>query len=132
MSERAKSSPRQFGFVFAAFFVILGLSPWLLHHEQVRVWALAAASIVALVAVVAPSFLAPVDRRWRQIGLILHHVTNPVFMAFIYFVGFVPIGVAIRLSGRELLRMKREPNAESYWIARTPPAIVPRSMSRQF
>jgi hypothetical protein len=132
MSQPNRSSLRQFGFVFTALFVVIGLSPWLFHHAPVRVWALVVALMFAATAIVAPRLLTPFDAVWRQIGLLLHHVTNPLFMAIIYWLAFVPLGVAIRLSGKQLLRMKREPEAESYWIVRAQPGISGPSMSRQF
>jgi hypothetical protein len=132
MSQPNKSSLRQFGFVFAAFFLVIALSPWVLHHAPVRVWALVLAPLFALTAIVAPRLLAPLDLVWRRFGLLLHHVTNPLFMALIYWLAFVPLGVAIRLSGKELLRMKRDPAAHTYWIVRPQPGISGPSMSRQF
>ena len=42
------------------------------------------------------------------------------------------MALLVRAKGKDLLRLKREPEATSYWIAREPPAPAPGSMSKQF
>jgi hypothetical protein len=34
--------------------------------------------------------------------------------------------------GKDLLRLKREPGADSYWIVRQPPGPAPETMKDQF
>ena len=43
-----------------------------------------------------------------------------------------PVGFLMRLSGKDPLRLKYEPDAESYWIMRTPPGPAPQSFKDQF
>ena len=38
----------------------------------------------------------------------------------------------MRLAGKDPLRLRREPDAPSYWIVRDPPGPTPESMSDQF
>jgi len=38
----------------------------------------------------------------------------------------------LRVLGKDLLRLKRDPKAGSYWIEREPPGPAPGSMSKQF
>jgi hypothetical protein len=38
----------------------------------------------------------------------------------------------VRLFGKDLLRLKRDASAKSYWIERDPPGPEPQSMTRQF
>jgi hypothetical protein len=49
-----------------------------------------------------------------------------------FFLVFVPAGFISRLLGKDPLRLKLEPNAESYWILRDPPGPAPDSMRNQF
>jgi hypothetical protein len=42
----------------------------------------------------------------------------------------LPMALVLRAFGKDLLRLKREPGAASYWITREP--IKPGSMSKQF
>jgi hypothetical protein len=38
----------------------------------------------------------------------------------------------MRLFGKDFLRLKRDPQAKSYWIERTPAGPAPDSMKNQF
>jgi hypothetical protein len=132
MSQSSAAPTRKFGFVFAVFLLIVAVSPVVLHHRGVRVWALALALIFALLAIIAPRTLVPLEAAWQKLGLLLHHVTNPIFMALIFWLAFVPTALALRLMGKELLPLKRDAAATTYWIVRVKPGIAVGSMSRQF
>ena len=45
---------------------------------------------------------------------------------------FLPMGLLMRMFGKDLLRLKREPEAASYWIVRDPPGPAPETMGKQF
>jgi hypothetical protein len=38
----------------------------------------------------------------------------------------------MRMLGKDPLRLRRDPDAASYWIHRTPPGPTPESMKNQF
>jgi hypothetical protein len=50
----------------------------------------------------------------------------------VYFGAVVPTALVVKLMRKDLLRLARQPEAESYWIRREPPGPEPRSMSKQF
>jgi hypothetical protein len=124
-------SDRSFGLVFAAFFAVVALLP-VMHGAPVRWWALAIAGAFAAAALVVPRLLHPLNRVWFALGLLLHHVVNPVVMAIMFYGAILPMALLLRALGKDILRLKREPQAASYWIAREPPAPAPGSMRKQF
>lgn len=126
-----QSSDRSFGFVFAAVFAIVALLP-LLSGRAPRLWAGAVAVALLVLAFSAPWLLAPLNRFWYRFGLALHHIVNPLIMGLVYFGAVVPTGLVVKLMRKDLLRLARQPDAESYWIRREPPGPDPRSMSKQF
>jgi hypothetical protein len=125
-------SERNFGLTFAALFTAIALWPWVFRGLTIRPWALVLAGLFALAALVAPRILAPLNRAWLRLGIIMHHVGNPVAMGLIYFLGFVPMGLVMRASGKDFLRLRWQPDASSYWVRRQPPGPSPSSMSKQF
>jgi len=112
------SSERNFGLVFAAMFALLALSP-LVHANQLRVWPLPIALFFLGAALLAPRVLAPLNRLWFWIGMLLGKVMTPVVMAALFFVTVTPVGIAMRLAGKDPLRLKRDPAAKSYWVGRS-------------
>jgi predicted membrane metal-binding protein len=125
-------SERSFGVTFGAVFILIGVLPWIFHNRPFRLWALVLAGLFAGAALFAPKVLYPLNRVWLQLGIAMHRIGNPVVMGVIYFVGFVPMGLAIKARGKDLLRLRWEPDAPSYWIRRQPPGPTPASMSKQF
>jgi hypothetical protein len=124
-------SNRSFGIVFAVVFGIIALWP-VLSGNMPRLWAGIVAAAFLLAALVAPRLLSPLNRAWFYVGLALHRVINPVVMGIIYFGTVVPVGLILKLRGKDLLRLKRDPEAQSYWIDRDPPGPPSGSMTKQF
>ncbi|MGE3147542.1 MAG: SxtJ family membrane protein [Pseudorhodoplanes sp.] len=129
--EVKRGSNRNFGLVFAFVFAVIALLP-LWHGGAIRLWAAAIGGLFAIVAFVAPALLDPLNRLWYRFGLLLHHVMNPLIMGLMFFGAFTPMGLVLRAMGKDLLRLKRDPDAKSYWIARDPPGPRTGSMSKQF
>lgn len=112
------------------FLFIAGLPLW--AGKPWRVWALVAAAILATIAVLAPALLSPLNRLWMAFGEGLRRIMSPVILAFIFFCVLTPLGLLMRLIGKDLLRLRFEPGADSYWIRRDPPGPEPESFTDQF
>lgn len=122
---------RNFGIVFAVVFSIIGLLP-LFHGGIVHWWALGISAAFLICAFFAPRLLRPLNVLWFKFGLLLHHVVNPIVMGALYYVGVVPMGLILRMLGKDLLRLKIDKAATSYWLPRDRPAPPPGGMTRQF
>ena len=123
-------SDRTFALVMAAALAAVSLlNGW--HHGRLWPWTLAAASLFLLAAWLKPAVLHPLNRLWMKLGLVLHKIVNPIVMGLLFYGTILPTGLIMRMRGRDLLRLKRQPDADSYWITRTP-GPAPESMRDQF
>ena len=129
--EVKRSSDRTFGLVFTIVFLIVGLWP-LAGGGAVRLWALGTAAAFLATAFLRPKLLAPFNRLWTKFGLLLHSVAAPVVMGLLFYLTVTPIGLIMRLLGKDPLRLRFEPQADSYWIVRRPPGPAPDTMKNQF
>ncbi|MBI1867383.1 MAG: hypothetical protein HYS06_03675 [Methylocystis sp.] len=127
----ANSSDRAFGLAFAAVFAVIAIWPLARHAEAVRWWALALALALLALALFAQERLAPLNRLWSKVGLAMHAVVAPLIMGLLFFCAVTPMGLFLRMSGKDLLRLRRR-GASSYWIAREPPGPAAGSMKNQF
>jgi hypothetical protein len=127
----AGASDRKFGLLFAAVFGAVGFVRWWLGHTWWEYW-LGGALLFLIVAFVAPSVLAPLNRLWHLLGLLLHKVVNPLVMAFLFVSCIVPMGLVMRVFGKDFLSLRLDRNARSYWVKRYPPGISPDTMKNQF
>jgi hypothetical protein len=125
------SSNRAFGLVFAVVFALIGLLP-LISSGGVRLWSLAVAAGFLILAHALPTALAPLNRLWLRFGLLLHRIVNPIVLGIMFFLVITPMGVLMRLFGKDLLKLRYDPNAASYWVGRTPPGPAPKSLNHQF
>ncbi len=103
--------------------VTLGWFEWLLGGVG---------GVLFLLGLVAPAILAPLNKGWTKLGLLLFKIVNPIVLGLIFLVTIVPIGLIMRATGKDLLRLKFDPDAKSYWIPRDPPGPEPESMPQQF
>jgi hypothetical protein len=125
------SSDRSFGITFAAVGAVVGR--WaLLNGQAPRWWLLAVAVALLAVSFTAAHLLRPLNKIWLKVGLLLNKVVSPIVLGILFYAVIAPMGLAMRLMGKDPLRLRLEPAAPSYWIVREPPGPSPKSMSRQF
>ena len=121
-------SERNFGLVFFIFFTIISIYP-LWHGENIRVWSFALAIVLFILSIFFPKILIFPNKLWFRFGLLLGNIISPVIMAIIYFLTVTPIGIIMRICGKDLLQQKINKQAKSYWIKRKEPV---GSMKNQY
>jgi hypothetical protein len=127
----APGSDRSFGLVMAlALGAVTALNAW--HSGKLWPWTGGVAALLLAAALLRPAVLHPLNLVWLRFGLLLHKVVNPVVMALLFYGTVLPTGLIMRLMGKDLLRLKRQPDADSYWIVRRPPGPSPETMRDQF
>ena len=125
------SSDRSFGLVFGVVFFLIAAWP-VLHGQPLRWWAIGIAAGFSLLAFVKPALLAVPNRLWTKLGVLLGKVVSPIALGILFYGVFAPMGVLVRLLGKDPLRLKLDAKADSYWIRREPPGPPPKSMTNQF
>lgn len=126
------STDRNFGIVFTVVFALVGLWPLLGETKEPRLWALITSGVFFVPALVYPQVLAPLNKAWMKFGLVLQKVVSPIILGLLFFVAITPMGILMRLLGKDLLRLRLDKAAKSYWIERDPPGPTPESMQNQF
>ena len=86
--------------------------------------------IFFLVTFFKAEILKPLNRLWMSFGLVLGMIVSPIVMGAVFFMIFTPIGILMRLFGRDelLLQFKTKP---SYWTKRNND-LQSNSFRRQF
>ena len=88
------------------------------------------AGLIAL-ALVRPAWLALPNLLWFRLGLLLSRVMNPIILFLLYVTCIVPTGVVMRLFGYDPLRLNRDADAATYWVAHEPSPLE-QPMRHQF
>jgi hypothetical protein len=124
-------SNRSFGWTFAVFFVLAGTyGVW--HGGAGRAWLFALAVLTVLVTLTRETWLTPFNRAWMKLGELLGRVVSPLVLGVIFFAVFAPVGIGMRLFGRDALARRFEPARRSYWLERDPPGPADDSFRNMF
>ncbi len=115
--EVAAGSERGFGLVFGAVFALAGLWP-LLRGQDPRWWLLAASVVALFLAWLAPQSLRVFNQLWFRFGMLLGNIVAPVVMGLIFFLAVTPTALIMRLRGKDLLDLRFDERAGTYWKER--------------
>jgi hypothetical protein len=137
MSEHTVSSPpklptnRKFGWFFAAVFAAVATYAYWRGWSAVILVTLVAAILFAAATLLFPQSLAPLNRLWYGLGMLLGKIISPIVLGLIFFMLITPVSLVTRLFGRDELKMKKR-NVESYWVDRSPPGPPSDSFKNQY
>ena len=120
-------SNRSFGIVFFIVFLIVALYP-LLNDNPLRLWSLIIALIFLVLGLIKSNILTPLNILWMKFGMFLGVFISPIIMGIIFFLVVTPIGLIMRLFGKDLLNLKKN-KIQSYWLVKDK---IKSSMKNQF
>ena len=123
---RKKSNNRSFGILFCIVFLLIAIWP-LISSNPIRYWAIVLSIIFLILGVVNSKLLSPLKDYWIKLGEILGKVIAPLVMSLVFFIILTPIGLILRIFGKDLLKLKKNKKS-SYWLSRGDL----KSMDRQF
>jgi protein-S-isoprenylcysteine O-methyltransferase Ste14 len=130
-----KPSPRElkwFGLVPVLFGALVSGILYAKFRWPVGSWVpLGAGVAIAAVFYAIPTVRRPIYLGWMYAFLPLGMAMSFLLLAAIFFLVFAPIGLVMRLVGRERLPRGFDRAATTYWIKR-PPSRPPESYFRQF
>ena len=64
------------------------------------------------------ALLAGLNRLWVKLGVLLGKLISPIVLGWPVLRHPYPVGAVMRLTGKDPLRLKLDPDADSYWIRR--------------
>src|SRR5436309_11334474 len=128
-----RSSNKRFGLVVGGIAFAFGCVRAYLHGEIGWLAGLlgGVGLVLILAALIRPEVLEPANRGWAKLGLLLHKITNPVFLGGMYLVAIVPTGLMMRVFGVDPMGLRRA-RGNSYWIARNRGGSTAQSLEKPF
>jgi len=118
-TEVNKGSNKNFGIVFFVVFFLIAIFP-LTNSGEIRIWSLIISFIFLILGVLKSKILTPLNNLWFKFGIFLGKIVSPLVMGVIFFFVVTPIGLLMRLFGKDLLNLKYNSN-KSYWIEKSGP-----------
>lgn len=120
MKSNLKDEPKEWRKSTLLMVVALALIASLLHwrhHLSGRVWLgiLGALALVAVAVMVYPRFFRPWHLLSMRAGLLVSRALGHVLLLSFFFLILAPLGWILRLCGKDMLRLKRNPHTKTYW-----------------
>lgn len=119
MSEQNNiSSEKGFGIVFSIFFFLLSIYSFIYKINTGYIFILISISLL-LISFAKPRILKIPNFLWHKLSIVLSKVSSPIIMFFIYSISILPIGIILKIIGKESEIKKIDQKSSSYWIKKT-------------
>ena len=116
---------RQFGLMLGAIIVVvLGfLLPWIWGWENLPnlLWIATGAGVIAW-ALIAPESMRGLYNGWMRVAMVIGNIINSIILAIVFFIVITPMGIVMRILGKDPMCRKLDSNVVSYRvISKVPP-----------
>ncbi|MFI5197211.1 MAG: SxtJ family membrane protein [Thermoanaerobaculia bacterium] len=109
-----RSLDRRFGWTVGGVFAVLGGLLLFRHRTAAGAVAVSLGGALLLLAATAPALLAGPHRAWLALSRVLGRVNSAIFLFLTFFLVLTPLGIVLRLFGRDELR-RRGPAPSTMW-----------------
>jgi predicted membrane protein len=131
--EQDRAALRKFGLTMAAALALIGVAMHFVgHHPRRAFWTWVVAAAFLFFGLVAPRALKGLHRVWMGLAFVLGWFVSRIILGAIFFGIVTPIGVVMKLAGKDLLREKIDRSAATYWIPRESAVEDPKRCEKPF
>ncbi len=121
LSPRLKEDPREwrkFVLGMAILLVVVGVLLWrrkvISYHSVCAVISIGALSLI--LSWLRPAWFRGIYRVGMTVFSSIGQVVGKILLALFFLLAVTPLGLFLRLMGKDLLSMRRKPDAQSYWL----------------
>jgi hypothetical protein len=111
---------RQFGLTVGGIFSLIGLWPVVIRNEDPRLWSLILGGTLVVLGLAVPQSLKQIHAGWMKIGHVLGTINTRIILGIIYYTLITPMGVIIRLMGKDSMHRSSVQDAITYRVVRAP------------
>jgi hypothetical protein len=119
---------RSFGLIWSIFLILISLFPVLKGHH-IRYWPIPFSVLFLIISFYTPKILSKFYVIWVKFGNLIGNVISKIVLFIIFYLLITPIGLILRISGKDLLNKKMDKGLTTYWIKRV---TQPTSLKNQF
>lgn len=109
---------RQFGILTGTVWGILSFLLWKKKENMVYLYLLFFSSFLLIAGIVAPKTLGPIYKVWTRLTHAMGEVVTRMILGLIFFLVVTPLGLILRLLGKDFLDLKKNANRTTYWVSK--------------
>ena len=114
--KSGKKELREFGLTIGIILVILGaVALW--RGKEIYPYFLTIGALFIILGLMLPGILKPLQKIWMGFSVIVGFFMSRLILCILFYVAITPIGLIMRLFGKDLLEQKIDKARDSYWCA---------------
>ena len=126
-----KTTLRKFGFTVGTVLLLVGIVLYLIGKSSSVVFG-GIGVLLILFGLILPNILKPLNKIWMTMAVILGWFMSRVILFILYYVIITPIGIFLKLIGKDFLQLKIDKSSKSYWETREKKIAEQIDYERQF
>ena len=115
--KTGKKDLRSFGFTIGIILLLVAAFLFYREKESFQTFLYIAGVFIGL-ALILPSMLKPIYIVWMTFAVILGWFMTRVILSLLFYVIITPIGLVLRIFGKDFLELKKQAVQGSYWNQR--------------
>lgn len=109
---------KQFGVALSIILGIFGGIHFLKGHVSAYPWFFWIALTILFLGVIVPRFLRPIFIVFTKIAHAIGWFNTRVILVIVYYLVLTPIGLVLKIFGKDILDIKAKENTQTYWKER--------------
>ncbi len=118
MDDKGAKTPaelRRFGLALGAGLSVLG-SILFWREKSAAPWILGVAATLLLFAILSPRVLGPLEKVFARVARVVTAALTYLVLTLTFLLVITPIGLVMRLLGKDPLALKPAPDQPSFWV----------------
>ena len=129
--KNSKKDLRKFGITMGSAFAILGIFFWW-RDKDFSLYFLIVSPVFIVFGLALPNVLKPVQKAWLTFSKILGRFMTGLILTILFYAVVTPIGLFLRLMGKDPLAIKSSPAVESYWVFKKEKTVNREDYEKQY
>ena len=129
--KTGKKDIRSFGITFGIIFLIIAGFLYYQEKDSFQLFIYLAGSFSGL-GIILPIILKPFYMIWMIFAVILGWFMTKVILSLLFYLIITPIGLFLRIIGKDLLNLKEKKQQKSYWNMRNSEEEQNQNYEKQF
>ena len=112
--KSTKKELKEFGLTIGIILVILGLVA-LLRNKDIYPYFLTVGIVLVVLGLTFYKILLPLQKIWMGFSVIIGFFASRIILTILFYAVLTPIGIVIKLLGKDILDERIDKEKESYW-----------------
>ena len=126
-----KSDIRKFGITIGIILMIIAGFLFWKEKESYQIF-LTVGTILFVLGILVPAILKPIYWIWMVFATILGWIMTRVILSLLFYIIITPIGLILRLFGKQFIELKWDKSNSTYWNYRSRDVIERDQYEKQF